>query len=385
MPTKTWADGDIPSGADFNTYFRDQVVTTCTSGTRPSTSVDGRMIYETDTTRYYRWSTASASWVLAVGQGSHNVIPNGNFSVAQRGTGPFTTAGAYSLDCIRPDSNGTTFSATRQTFAPGGIAGAQEGGYYYRTVVTSVAGAGNYNNFAFRIEGAHTFAGQGVTLSFYAKADATKSVALELAQIFGTGGSPSAEVDTSGGKVTLTTTWTRYTVTATLPSIAGKTLGANGDDFLGVNFWLDAGSTFNSRSSTLGQQSGTFEFAMVQLEAGGSATLFEYEPPQTTLIRCQRYFASLPAFTYLGSSVGTTDAYFAVPLPAAMRALPSLTVVGGLTNAVSEIGGVLRTPTSVVIGWVATNCLVVAAGGMTGLTWGRACVFGNVIQLSAEL
>jgi hypothetical protein len=44
------------------------------------------------------------------------------------------------------------------------------------------------------IEDVRTFAGQQVTISFWAKADATKNIAVELVQGFGSGGSPSTEV-----------------------------------------------------------------------------------------------------------------------------------------------------------------------------------------------
>ena len=67
MPTKTWSNGDVLSASDLNTYVRDQWITICTAGTRPTTSTDGRVIYETDTNRYYRWSTGSSSWVLILG------------------------------------------------------------------------------------------------------------------------------------------------------------------------------------------------------------------------------------------------------------------------------------------------------------------------------
>ena len=75
----------------------------------------------------------------------------------------------------------------------------------------------------------------------------------------------------------MSTTWTKYTKTFTIPSITGKTLGTDSNDYLQLNFWLDGGSSFDSRTDTLGQQSGTFEFAQVQLEKGSSATDFEYK------------------------------------------------------------------------------------------------------------
>jgi hypothetical protein len=67
MPQKTWATNDVPTASDFNTQFRDQVVTTCTTGTRPS-GTEGQMIYETDTDLVYIYNGgwvrfgASAGW-----------------------------------------------------------------------------------------------------------------------------------------------------------------------------------------------------------------------------------------------------------------------------------------------------------------------------------
>jgi hypothetical protein len=100
--------------------------------------------------------------------------------------------------------------------------------YYCRTVVSSVAGAGNYAALHQFIEGVRTFAGQQVTVSFWAKVDATKNIAIELLQGFGTSGSPSAAVTGIGTtKVSIGTNWQKVTVTATLPSINGKALGTD--------------------------------------------------------------------------------------------------------------------------------------------------------------
>jgi hypothetical protein len=55
-----------------------------------------------------------------------------------------------------------------------------------------------------------------------------------MVQVFGTGGSPSANVGISGTKISVGTTFQKVTVTATLPSISGKTLGTNNN-----SFWLN--------------------------------------------------------------------------------------------------------------------------------------------------
>ena len=77
-----------------------------------------------------------------------------------------------------------------------------------------------------KIEDVRTFAGQTVTMSFWAKASSSVVVRPLLQQVFGTSG--SAGVTTTGTNHTLTTTWTRYSQTLTLPSIAGKTIDTSG-------------------------------------------------------------------------------------------------------------------------------------------------------------
>ena len=106
--------------------------------------------------------------------------------------------------------------------------------FFSRTVVTSVAGANNYVIKLQRVEGVQTLSGQTATLSFYAKADSVKSISLHLSQSFGTGGSPSASVDFGTQLISLTTPWTKYTVTVNVPNISGKTLGTDGNDCLPV-------------------------------------------------------------------------------------------------------------------------------------------------------
>ncbi len=59
MPVKTWATNDVPTASDFNTQFRDQVISTVTSGTRPS-GTEGQVIYETDTDLCYIYN---GGWV----------------------------------------------------------------------------------------------------------------------------------------------------------------------------------------------------------------------------------------------------------------------------------------------------------------------------------
>jgi hypothetical protein len=60
MPDAGLADGSVLTSANYDTYLRQQVVTQCTSGTRP-TGVEGRIIAETDTDRVLIYD--GSSWI----------------------------------------------------------------------------------------------------------------------------------------------------------------------------------------------------------------------------------------------------------------------------------------------------------------------------------
>ena len=253
--------------------------------------------------------------------GLRNAIINGNFDFWQRGTS-FTLT-EYGADRWINNRGGTTATHSRQPFTVGQTAVPNEPTYFCRTVVTSVAGASNYSILAQKIEDVRTFAGQQITISFWAKVDSTKNIAVELIQDFGTGGSPSTYVTTIGTtKVSIGTSWQKVTVTTTVPSISGKTLGTSNDSLLQLNIWFDAGSSYNSRTDSLGQQSGTFEIAQVQIESGSVATPFEQRPIGTELALCQRYYAVIYVSLRGTSSLGHLE--YTAKFPQTMRSYPSV-------------------------------------------------------------
>jgi len=219
-----------------------------------------------------------------------NAIINGDFDVWQRGTSQ-TNTGYSSDDRWRNVILGSTHLVTRETFALGQTDVPNNPKYYSRTVATSVAASTNYVTKRQKIEYVKTFADETITASFWAKADSSKNIATEFRQDFGTGGSPSASVLSIGVTThTLTTSWQKFTVTTTIPSISGKTLGTNEEGDFQFMFWFEAGSDFDARTNSLGQQSGTFDIAQVQVEKGNQATEFEYRSIGEELALCQRYF-----------------------------------------------------------------------------------------------
>ena len=225
-------------------------------------------------------------------QSFRNKVINGNFDYWQRGTSNTSIGNAqYLADRWVTYRTGSTANVSRQAFTLGQTDVPNEPTYFHRTIVSSVAGSGNRCDIDHYVESVKTLAGQTATLSFWAKADSNKNIAVEFQQYFGTGGSPSTKIDGIGVTTcALTTSWQKFTTTVNLPSISGKTLGTDNNDLLGIYFWFDAGSNFNSRTNSLGQQSGTFDIAQVQLEAGSVATPFEMRPLGVELALCQRYY-----------------------------------------------------------------------------------------------
>jgi hypothetical protein len=220
-----------------------------------------------------------------------NSIINGNFDFWQRGIS-FTTTGPSS-DRFVVSSTGSTHVVTRQNFTVGQTDVPNNPTHFYRQVVTSSAGAGNFSVVRHAVEDVRSFAGETVTLSFWAKADSNKNISIEFFQNFGSGGFPDPLVQEIGvQKFAITSSWQKITHTVSIPSIAGKTLGTNGNSYLAFLIWFDAGSSFNSRTDSLGHQSGTFDIAQVKLEEGSFATDFVLAGGniEGELSACQRYY-----------------------------------------------------------------------------------------------
>lgn len=209
-------------------------------------------------------ATTGLRWQGNFAAGKNKII-NGDFGIWQRGTtfsNPTSTAYTSDRWSIGFDGTGATRTITQQTFTPGTapVAG-YEGSTFYRYAL-SVAGTSNTtNDIRQPIEDVRTFAGQTVTLSFWAKADANRTIVVNLAQRFGSGGSATV-ITTAASNVPVTTSWTRFTSTVTVPSISGKTIGTSSDLLL---YFI------------LGNSPATFTFDLwgVQLEAGNVATAFQ--------------------------------------------------------------------------------------------------------------
>jgi hypothetical protein len=240
-----------------------------------------------------------------------NQCINGAFNVWQRGTS--FGANVYTADRWATQTDkGTTVS--QQTFTAGTapVAG-YEGTFFLRQAYTAT---GNYAALQTKLEDVRLFAGQTITLSYWAKADATFSNTPSISQNFGSGGSSS--VGTNGTTHNITTSWTRYSSVITVPSISGKTIGT---------------SSFLMLQPILLESTGarTIDIWGVQVEAGSVATAFQTATGtiQGELAACQRYYfrttasAAYSSLTVTGQGNSTTIADCMFPVPATMRTTPT--------------------------------------------------------------
>lgn len=209
--------------------------------------------------------------------GFKNFIINGNFDLWQRGTS-FTVSGDYTADRWKQNHNTGGAVYSRQAFPLGQVDVPGEPKYYMQVQVISPASATS-SVLRYRVEGVSTLAGQIATFSFWAKCDSPKSFDVSIDQIFGTGGSPSPPVGAAYSSVAIGTVWSRYSVTASMNSLAGKSLGSNNDDYIEIHL-LETGSFSNF----------TLSFAQAQFEKGSTTTEFEKRPISMEVLLAQRYF-----------------------------------------------------------------------------------------------
>jgi len=247
---------------------------------------------------------------------NRNLIINGAMQVAQRGTS-FTADNSYTLDRWKSgDGTGGTPARTlsKETFTLGQT-DVPNAYYYLRHNQTSASTNGN-SSLSQRIEDLTRFNGQTVTLSFYAKADSSINIDVRLIQDFGTGGSPSADVQLTE-TVNIGTSWAKYTVTKTLGSLLGKTLGTDGvhTSFLNLDIEFKPTATF------------IFDATLFQLEYGDVATPFEHESYTETLQKCRRYYFYYPEKLIWSGKVNSGQTFYNRHIfPVEMRATPTMTL-----------------------------------------------------------
>jgi hypothetical protein len=264
-----------------------------------------------------------------------NKIINGDFRYNQRAFTSTTTNATYGFDRFRLTTADGTTTYSAQTFTLGAapVAG-YEATNFARLVSTGQTLSTARSVLSQFIESVKTFAGQTVVVSFWAKAaSGTPSVAVNVQQYFGSGGSPSANTETAAGKSAITTSWARYEFTAAVPSISGKTIGTDNQDNLNIQLYTSAGSSFNGPSTSLGIQSATIDLWGIQIEAastGSTASPFQTASGSIAgeLALCQRYYyRTSPGATGrsfgLGQAFLATNSVVTINYPVTMRIRPT--------------------------------------------------------------
>jgi len=175
-----------------------------------------------------------------------------------------------------------------------------------------------------------------VTLSFWARSSLTGTFGGSLIN------SASNRSFVFTYTISTANTWEYKTITIA-GDISGTWLTDNGTG-IAVNFSIGSGSTFSTTAgswvagnflnatgatSVVGTNGATFYITGVQLEAGTTASPFEYRSYGTEESLCQRYYYRVKANSGGGGLFGvgwcrsTTEATVSVPYPTAMRTNPT--------------------------------------------------------------
>jgi len=192
-------------------------------------------------------------------------------------------------------------------------------------------------------------------------------------------------------------TWTQISVT-----VVGDTTGTWTTDNsagLGIRFGLGSGATFTGTAgawaagnflsatgatSVVGTNGATFYITGVQLEAGTTASPFEYRQYGTELSLCQRYFEVIATFIGKATSASQVEGTLSFFVP--KRATPSLTLLNG-SGTLLELGVAARSFTTI-SGTLYASGGYVSITGTSGMTSPNMCVFynsGSIVAASSEL
>jgi hypothetical protein len=307
-----------------------------------------------------------------------NRIINGAFDFWQRGTS--FTGNGYGSDRWYNSLSGGTVTMSRQAFALGDTLGSNNPTYFLRQTVSGQTTSAQYARITHQIEGVRAYAGQTITVLGWAKrSSGSGNMAVEASQYFGSGGSPSSGVSDIGvTTVTLSGSYAPFAVTMSVPSISGKTLGTNNNDFLQLSIWTSAGSDYNARTNSLGLQTIGVDLWGVHIKVGTHTTAATdlYKQPELgpELARCQRYFQQTVGVT--GSAVSTTNINILCPLTTTMRAAPAVSLAGLVQVTDGHTTNPLQSSANVTVNVSGTSHVYVNIGNFTGLNTTRVYFSG---------
>jgi hypothetical protein len=307
-----------------------------------------------------------------------NLLHNARFRINARNNANVTANLGYVADRWQHgDAAGTgsrTLTLGVLSDADRAAIGDEDAVAYVNIATTAGSAASDYEVFSQSIESVRKLSGKTVTWSFWAKATTAGNLAVvEMLQLFGTGGTPSANVTGLGiTRLTLTTSWVRYSGTVAIPSASGKTFGTTaGTDFSQFVIWTSGGATYNARNGTLGEQTSTIQLTGMQLEVGSAASQLEKLDMPEELNDCQRFFqAENGTLSHYAAAAAALN-YASLPMKTKMRVNPTVVVTpsgGGNFSSVTAAGNtgtVVLTATATAAGIVSYNWAYTAAAEFT--------------------
>jgi hypothetical protein len=206
-----------------------------------------------------------------ISAGRRNLLINGAFEVFQRGAGPAS-----------PSSGNTPSTADKWNIPATNEVSevvANDRASHLTKMLKVTANSSGYGQVTQWIENVRTAAGQSLTVSFWVKSPTTGAMRFHIYQSFGSGGSTSVAIidDSNYFTIKQANIWQRFEATVEIPSVSGKTIGAN--SFLAVQ--TGAPSAIANR---------VVYYSEFQAELGKVATPFEHRSYGEELALCQRYF-----------------------------------------------------------------------------------------------
>jgi hypothetical protein len=306
------------------------------------TDVGASFISSTSDNRL-RYDAGNSAFIPAVSADSFNknLIINGDFEIAQRGTSFTSVSPGYTLDRWAYGRSGTmVHDITQDTDTP---TVGQAGRYIPKSILidcTTIDASITPNAYCFtlqKIEGYNfqAIAQKTFTLSFWVKATKTGTYCVAFRNS-GLDRSYVAEYT-----INTTNTWEKKTITVSTSPSTGTWNYTNGVG-LEVLFTLASGTAFQTTAGSwqTGSFFGTsnqvnacdntannFRLTGVQVEAGSVATEFEKRSIQEEVALCQRYYY-FNTTTYSLGRVRTSDNLSRVNItyPTELRATPSTTI-----------------------------------------------------------
>lgn len=276
-----------------------------------------------------------------------NKLFNGSFSIWQRGTSGFGVGGnTYNADrwcsiLIGYTGGGGTFERGSFTAGQTDVAGNPQ--YYLRmnNVNITTDGTGLILTEQ-RIEDVTMLSGTTVTVSGYVRRSSGTTIALQVNQEFGTGGSLPV-ITNFATSVSVSSNWTYFSRTVTIPSVEGKTIGPS--NYTAIRFIFVDKAGFSGFVIGDMATNSTVDFAMMQVEVGSSASPFAWRPYGTELQLCQRYYVGANTYYF---TVGydpnyTTYNSGGIAWNYQMRTTPTISIGSGGMDGHHAIAPTVRT------------------------------------------